>query len=108
MKSKLTIILFGAALTLAGLNNKQTFTGVITDDMCARDHTMMRIAPEAACVIECVKGHGSKYVLHDGKKAYILSDQKTPEQFAAKQVKVTGTYYEKTNIIKVESIEAAN
>jgi len=30
-----------------------------------------------------------KYVLYDGKNTYKLSDQKTPEQFAAQKLKVT-------------------
>jgi len=51
--------------------------------------------------------HGAKYALYDGKEVYRLSDQQTPEKFAAKKVKVTGVLYEKTKIIKVERIEAA-
>jgi hypothetical protein len=39
--------------------------------------------------------------------AYTLSDQKTPEQFAAKKVTVTGTLDAKTGTIKVDSIKAA-
>ena len=45
--------------------------------------------------------------LHDGSKMYVLSDQQTPEKFAAQKVKVTGTLYPKTRIIKVDKIEAA-
>jgi hypothetical protein len=48
-----------------------------------------------------------KYALHDGKNVYVLSDQQTPEKFAAQKVRVKGVLYEKTKIIKVESIEAA-
>jgi hypothetical protein len=47
------------------------------------------------------------YVLYDGKQAYTLSDQKTPENFAGKKVTVTGTLYPKTKTIQVESITAA-
>jgi hypothetical protein len=36
----------------------------------------------------------------------VLSDQKTPEQFAGKKVTVTGTLYEKTKILQVDSIAA--
>jgi hypothetical protein len=57
---------------------------------------------------ECVKNSKEvKYVLHDGKNTYKLSDQKTPEQFAAQKVKVTGTLFPKTGVIKVDKIEAA-
>ncbi len=66
---------------------------------------MMKVSPDSKCVVECVK-QGSKYVLFDGKTAYVLSDQKSPEQFAGKKVKITGTLYEKTQILKVDSIKA--
>jgi hypothetical protein len=83
----------------------QTFTGVITDSMCGKDHTMMKMTPDSKCAQECVK-HGSQYALFDGKTLYRLSDQKTPEAFAGQRVKITGTLYEKTKILKVGSISA--
>lgn len=96
--------LFIAGALVAGAAT-QTFTGVITDSMCGKDHAMMKVAPNAKCVQECVKS-GSKYALFDGKNVYVLSDQKTPEQFAGKKVKVVGTLNEKTKILKVDSISA--
>ena len=82
-----------------------TFTGVITDTMCGKDHAMMKVSPDSKCVVECVKGgRNTRYALFDGKNVYILSDQKTPEQFAGKKVTVTGSLYEKTKILKVDSI----
>ena len=85
----------------------QTFTGVITDTMCGKDHAMMKVSPDSKCVVECVKGDkNTKYALFDGKNVYVLSDQKTPEQFAGKKVTVTGTLYEKTKILKVDLIAA--
>jgi hypothetical protein len=97
---KLTALLIDAAL-VAGTATK-AFTGIITDSMCGKDHTM-KVSPDSKCVMECVK-HGSKYALFDGKAAYVLSDQKTPEQFAGQKVKVTGTLFEKTGILRVDSI----
>jgi hypothetical protein len=41
-----------------------------------------------------------------GKKSYKLSDQQTPASFAGMKVKVTGTLYQKTGIIKVDKIAA--
>ena len=101
---KFAIALIAGALTLTA----ETFTGVITDSMCGSNHTGMKIAPTEKCVRECMK-HGAhvKYVLHDGKKTYRLSDQQTPEKFAAQKVKVTGKLYPKTGVIAVEKIEAA-
>lgn len=99
---KLTSILFAGVL-LASAANQQTFSGVITDSMCGKDHSMMKVTPDSKCVQECVR-HGSKYALFDGKNVYVLSDQKSPEAFAGKRVKVTGTLYETTKILKVDSI----
>ncbi|HLG97873.1 MAG TPA: hypothetical protein VKX49_16285 [Bryobacteraceae bacterium] len=100
---KKTISLLFAAALLAAATGQQTFTGVITDSMCGQDHAMMKVTPNSKCVQECVR-HGSKYALFNGKTAYVLSDQKAPEQFAGQKVKITGTLYEKTKILKVDSI----
>jgi hypothetical protein len=108
MKLRLASIALLATVALAGNSPKQTFTGVITDSMCANDHKAMNVTPTDKCVRECVKhSTGVRYVLFDGKKSFALSDQKTPEKFAAKRVKITGTLYEKTNIIQVDSIQPA-
>jgi hypothetical protein len=96
-----------AALALAA--GKQTFTGVVTDSMCSDgDHSHMKMGPtDAECTTACVSIHGASYVLYDGKVAYTLSDQKTPEKFAGKKVTVTGTLDSKTKTIQVDSIAAA-
>jgi hypothetical protein len=100
-----TISLLFAGAFLVGAATAETFTGVITDSMCGKDHAMMKVTPDSKCVEECVK-HGSKYALFDGKSMYTLSDQKTPEKFAGQKVKITGTLYDKTKILKVDSISA--
>ena len=103
-----TLILAAAATLLAG-GSAQTFTGTITDSMCVANHAMMHVSPDAKCVRECAKAGGNvKYVLYDGKTAYKLSDQQTPEQFAGQKVSVTGTLFAKTGIIQVEKIERLN
>jgi hypothetical protein len=95
-------------VALAFAADKQTFTGVITDDVCDKgDHKSMNMGSDAKCVAECVKGMGAKYVLFDGKSAYILSDQKVPAKFAAQKVAVTGALDAKTKTIQVDSIKAA-
>jgi hypothetical protein len=101
---KILPILFATTMLIAG---QRTFTGVITDSMCGTDHSHMNAGPDDACTKACIKsGNGKfKYVLHDGKTTYMLSDQATPEKFVAKKVKVTGSLYEKTGIIKVDRIE---
>src|SRR3982074_2686499 len=102
MKKTLTLALATAALSFGA-----SFTGVITDSMCDNaDHKDMKMGPDPKCVVECVKGMGGKYVLYDAgtKVAYKLSDQKTPEKFAAKKVTVSGTLDEKTKTITGEPI----
>lgn|SRR5579871_320500 len=88
---------------------RRTFTGVITDSMCASgDHSRMRMGSnDAECTRACVEAHGALYVLYDGKEAYTLSDQKTPDQFAGQRVKITGTLDAKSKTIQVDSIAAA-
>jgi hypothetical protein len=95
------------AVSLSGQGqDQQTFTGIITDGMCPLGtHSDMRMGPtDAECARACVASHGSPYVLFDGKSAYVLSDQKTPDQYAAQKVRVTGTLDAKTKVIRVESI----
>ncbi len=98
-----------AVAALAAAPGKQTFTGIITDDMCEKaGHSQMRMGPtDADCTIACISAHGATYVLYDGREVYTLSDQRTPEQFAAQRVLVTGTLDAKTKTIQVQSIRAA-
>ena len=99
-------------LALTGLSaaqSPQTFTGIITDDMCAlAGHAQMKMGPtDADCVKACISAHGASYVLLDGKNVYTLSDQRTPEKFAAQKVIVAGTLDTKTKTITVQSIAPA-
>ena len=52
MKTTLFLFVTGA---LAFAAAPKTFTGVITDAMCGKDHSMMGVKPDAKCVTECVK-----------------------------------------------------
>jgi len=106
---KPSILGLAAIAVFAVAADQHTFTGVITDSMCARaDHSHMQMGPtDAECTIACVQVHDASYVLFDGKAAYTLSDQKTPEKFAGKKVTVKGTLNAKTNTIQVDSIAAA-
>ena len=107
MKPLILSVLAVAALSQAP--GKQTFTGIITDSMCATgDHSRMRMGPtDAECTMACVSAHDASYVLYDGKDSYTLSDQRTPERFAAQKVRVVGTLNAKTKTIEVDSISAA-
>jgi hypothetical protein len=96
-----------AFLGSAALLSAATFTGTITDSMCRNDHKAMNVTPDAKCVRECVQGGGASYVLFDGKNIWKLSDQKAPERFAARRVRVTGTLDAKAGAIRVDKIEPA-
>jgi hypothetical protein len=105
-------LLLAGLLAVSSLSMTQspaTFTGVISDDMCATaGHASMRMGPtDADCTKACVMAHGASYVLADGKDIYVLSDQRKPEAFAGQKVRVTGTLDAKTKTIRVESITAS-
>src|SRR5439155_4237349 len=108
MKPRIFSLLIVAALAAAP--GERTFTGTITDSMCAQaDHSRMRMgSTDAECTIACISAHGAMYVLYDGKDVYALSDQQTPEKFAGKKVTATGTLDDRTKTIQVDSITASN
>ena len=107
MKHLIVSLLAVAALSAAP--GTQTFTGTITDNMCAKaGHSQMRMGPtDAECTIACNSAHGATYVLYDGQDVYALSDQQKPEKFAGQRVRVTGTLDAKTKTIHVDSMTAA-
>lgn len=102
-------VLLLAVVGLAAAQDDRTFTGVITDDMCATgDHAPMGMGDtDAECVKACIEAHGASYVLYDGTSAYPLSDQRRPEAFAGQRVQVVGTLDEQTHTIQVRAITAA-
>ena len=107
MKS-VVVGLIGVA-AMAAAPAPQTFTGVITDDVCATgDHSKMGMGPnDAECTKACAALHGASFALYDGKTTYRLSDQQTPEKFAGQKVRVVGELDSTSTSIKVESIAAA-
>jgi hypothetical protein len=103
-------LVFGllALAAMSPVQSRQTFTGVITDDVCTRaDHSSMQMGPtDAECTVACVGVHGAAYALYDGRNVYALSDQSAPEEFAGQKVRIVGTADEAKTIL-VESITAA-
>lgn len=106
---KNSLIMLALAGGLFAADAPKSYTGIITDTMCGADHAHMGITPDAKCVRDCVRMPGGrwKYALLVGKEIYTLSDQQTPDRFAARKVKVTGVLYPKTGILKVTKMEAA-
>ncbi len=88
---------------------EQTFTGTISDDMCAlAGHAQMRMGPtDADCTKACVGAHGAEYVLLDGKDVYTLSNQQAPEAFAGQRVRIVGALEPGSRTIRVDSIALA-
>jgi hypothetical protein len=107
MKSAIAVLLL--IVPPAAARDTQTFTGTVSDDMCAEaDHSQMRMgSTDAECTTACVSAHGAAYVLYDGKTAYTLSGRQRLEQFAGQTVNVSGTLDEKSRTIQVESITPA-
>jgi hypothetical protein len=105
----LSVSLLTTAALAAAPAGSRTFTGVITDSMCATaDHSQMRMGPtDGECTKACVDVHGAAYVLYARKQTYMLSDQQMPEKFAGSKVTVTGKLDPKTKTIQVRSITAA-
>src|SRR5690348_13242061 len=93
MKSKLmaAILLSGmAAASPAQSGGGQTFTGVVSDNMCGKQH-MEKNKSAAECTRECVKA-GSDYALVVGNKVYTLKGNKSEiDRYAGEKATVTGT-----------------
>ena len=106
-----SILLLGTGLAVA---KDRTFSGEIMDSACAKEgshEAMMKkagLTDKGACVKACVK-MGGKYVLFNAasKTIYELDDQTKPEEFAGKEVKITGTFDTATKTIHVVSIKVA-
>ena len=102
MKKTLLVMIAAASLLAAA---DKTFTGTVTDSMCGKDHSAMKMGTDAKCTVACVKA-GARYALYDGKKTYTLSDRTAPEKFAGQKVTVTGSV-DKAGTLQVTKIEAA-
>lgn len=69
----------------------QHWIGYITDTHCGTHcQVTSKMKPDLRCVRLCVK-KGSEYGLWTGNRVYVLNPQYLAAQFAAQQVKVTGT-----------------
>jgi hypothetical protein len=88
----MSLLFFAAGIAFTGQQDtgKQgTWSGFITDDMCAAKGAK---AEHAACATKCVKEHGAKYALYNAedKKVYILDPQDKAAEHAGHEVTVAG------------------
>jgi hypothetical protein len=88
------------------VRNSETFTGQITDSICAEGHNIGVTKSEKNCVLTCVKLDGAQFVLYNSeiKRIYKLDDQLRPEAFAGQEVTVIGRYDKDASAIHVISI----
>lgn len=108
MRPAVCVSLALVVAAVVAAQEKQTFTGVVTDSMCViGGHAQMRMGPtDAECTRACVEAHGADFVLDVGKDGYILSNKPLADTFAGQKVKVTGTLNAKTKTIQVDAITA--
>jgi cytidylate kinase len=78
--------------------------GVITDSQCGIAHKVVQQTAE--CVRSCVKAPGAKYVLNDGTRNFVLTDQQAAERLAAQRVVATGYLDEITGELQLRSLHA--
>lgn len=89
------LALLSVGLCLAGAAPRQ-FVGVIHDNRC--------VGPN--CATQCSSTKAPVYTLQSGEDSFVLSDQKTPAEYAGRKVIVTGTVG-KNNRLIVTSIAPA-
>jgi len=98
---------------------EQTWTGTITDSMCAKSHTANiehalesagRRMTEHECTVGCVARRGQKYVFVSNGKTYQIENQQAPEleTHAAEEVRLSGTLKGKDTIVVSKVSAVAN
>ncbi|HEY9139536.1 MAG TPA: hypothetical protein VIN93_01505 [Bryobacteraceae bacterium] len=101
---RIIVMILASAAPLATAN-QALVNATITDSVCAASHKSMKMGSNDRCVRNCVRA-GAKYVLWDGRNAYVLSDQKAAELWAGRRVKVLATLDAKTKEVHAISIRA--
>jgi len=115
MRIRFIALLLLAFTPAAFAADSSTFSGQISDSICAREGShadfqqvskdMGKTARE--CTLACVDRLSAKFVLFDPKKKkiYDLSDQAQARKFAGKMVQVTGTLKKNEILVKTISPE---
>ena len=99
------LLLFMFGLITLTEAQQQTWVGYVTDTHCGTNCQVTKsMTPDLKCIRRCVK-EGSKYGLWSGEKVYVLEPQAKAVEFAAKNVRVTGTISGDT--IQVSEIKTA-
>jgi hypothetical protein len=98
------LMILTALCAIPAMAATTTLTGVITDDMCGKNH-MMPGKPDAECVRACVKSGAKFAVLADGKVYLLAGKTSEVSGLAGKKVTVSGELQGST--LTVTSITAA-
>ena len=80
----------------------ETYTGVVSDAMCAKNPAKASAPEHAACAKKCIEG-GSPAVLIVGDKVYQVSNPDTLNAYAGKKVTVDATM--DNGALKVNSVK---
>ncbi len=97
------VLVIGLGISACAQSGQQTFTGIVSDNMCGKQH-MAKDKSAAQCTRECVRG-GSDYALVVGDKVYTLKGAKAQiDKFAGEKATIMGTA--KGETISVSSISA--
>ena len=89
MKKLLALTVFTVSFASASAY-AASFTGVVSDAMCAKNPAKASGAEHAECAAKCIKG-GSPAVLIVGDKVYQVSNPDKIASFAGKKVTVDGS-----------------
>ena len=82
--------------------NTQTFAGLIADSRCGARHSIDSDKTSAECARSCVR-NGSRYVLVDAEKSYVLEGKTAQvEKLAGERVEILGQLAGDT--IRVKSV----
>lgn len=80
----------------------ESFTGVVSDAMCAKNPAKASAPEHAACAKKCIEG-GSPAVLIVGDKVYQVTNPDTLNAYAGKKVTVDATL--DNGMLKVNSVK---
>lgn len=95
-------VITALSLTFATGAFAESFTGYVSDAMCAKDPHKVASADHAACAQKCMKG-GEKPVLVVGEKVYTITNPDTLVNHAGHKVTVDGQV--KGDALTVKSVK---
>ena len=82
------VLVISLGIAACAQSGQQTFTGVVSDNMCGKQH-MAKDKSAAQCTRECVKG-GSDYALVVGDKVYKIDNPDAVKGHYGHKVTVDG------------------